>query len=319
MKIKNEIDVYFTELNFDTSVDGEKEVKKVPTKIRILPPSPFKGKNGRTYNYDPDEVILNFENNKAEIPFDINHATEIKAPKGEEAPAYAWGATLEKDEDGGVSVNNINWIDEEPITSGKYKYVSPALKSTLSGKINRITSIGIVNKGNLDLPALNSEDVEELLNNKGDDKMDKDMLKALGLDENASKDLAIQAIYDLKNKPVNVSNEELLKQVTELNMEIANQKSERFNDKKERIIEEAVKNGKILPSTKELYITTLNSEDTLQVFVDTMAKAPSIIGKSIKNPNIEEEISLNSEDAEYCKKYGLDTEEFKKKKEELFG
>ncbi len=98
--------IYFNTLNFET-VDGVNEYT-APTRIKLLTPSPIIGRNGRQYSFNVEEVLTNFEKNKLEIPIDINHSTELKAPKGEEAPALAWVKSLEADIDGSIW-GNVEW------------------------------------------------------------------------------------------------------------------------------------------------------------------------------------------------------------------
>ena len=143
MNIKDRINIVFTELNFETLTNENSKIEeyKAPARFMILPPSPIVGRNGRKYTFDADEILLNFENERLEIPVDINHATEIKAPQGEHAPALAWIPTLEKEVDGSIWVNNVEWNNEIPLKWKDYKYVSPAVNSDFSGKIKRITSI----------------------------------------------------------------------------------------------------------------------------------------------------------------------------------
>jgi phage I-like protein len=179
--------------------------------------------------------------------------------------------------------------------------------------------VGLVNTPNFrDLTSLNSED-----NKTGEEmSIDKDILKALALEDDSNKDAVLQTIHDLKNKSNNTDSEKLLAQITRLNMEIANRNADRFNDKKNQAIEDALKQGKILPATKEIYETTLNSEDALNLFVKAMDSVSGITNSTIKNPNEAKEkqdTSLNFEEKEHCKRYGLNEEEFKKVKVELYG
>ena len=301
--------IYFNTLNFE-SVDGVEEYK-APTKIMLLPKSPITGRNGFNYSFDVEEILTNFTKNNLEIPIDINHATEIKAPKGEDAPAVGWVKSIEADVDGNIW-GNVEWnnTNEWRLKYKEYKYYSPALRSDIQGKVNRINSVGLVNKPNFDVSALNFE------NNTGEIKMeiDKDILNSLGLNEGVSKDAVIQSIHNLKN------NKELVEQINSLNMELQQEKNNIFNNKKNEAIDKALRSGKIAPVTKEFYVNTLNSEDTLQAFIETMDKAPSILNSSIDSKLQNKDINtLNFEENKHCTKYGLSLEEFKKKKEELFG
>jgi hypothetical protein len=57
----------------------------VPEWVEVLPPGPsVVGRDGRTWSYDPTEVMANTQAHSkgADLPFDYLHATELTPPPG---------------------------------------------------------------------------------------------------------------------------------------------------------------------------------------------------------------------------------------------
>ena len=60
--------------------------------LPLVPPGVFSGNDGRTWNNsNPDAVVASFTKKR---PFDVEHATHIKGPKGEKRPADVIGAAV---------------------------------------------------------------------------------------------------------------------------------------------------------------------------------------------------------------------------------
>ena len=127
------------------------------------------------------------------LPFDAEHSTEIKGPKGEEAPAYAWIDALRINEDGSIDAH-IEWTpDGEALVRGKkYRYYSPAFFNNAASQVTRLSSVGLTNKPNLYLPALNSENHEMTVPVQ--------IVTVLGLAAAASADDVVNAIQQMKDR-----------------------------------------------------------------------------------------------------------------------
>ena len=56
--------------------------------LPMIPAGEVIGRDGRSWkNTNPDAVVAAFD---AKLPFDIEHATELRGPKGKEADAAGW-------------------------------------------------------------------------------------------------------------------------------------------------------------------------------------------------------------------------------------
>ena len=77
-------------LCFDLS---RQQVRDEKLWLPLIPPGVFGGNDGRTWNNsNPDAVVASFTKKR---PFDVEHATHIKGPKGEKAPAIGWILALQ--------------------------------------------------------------------------------------------------------------------------------------------------------------------------------------------------------------------------------
>ena len=123
------------------------------------------------------------------IPIDVNHATQLAAPKGLEAPAVGWIDLMQERPDGLWGRPNWTEAGRKLVEGRAYRGLSPVFLHD-AGKINRITTVSLVNKPNLrGLAALHMET----------SSMDMDSITAaLGLDATATTAQIVAAIKALK-------------------------------------------------------------------------------------------------------------------------
>ena len=86
-------------------------------------------RDGRTFLIDLARLAARFAADGVKIPIDVNHATEILAPKGERADPVGWIAGI--DVEGTAMFGAVEWIDPAgaPALLKAYPYVSPAFPS----------------------------------------------------------------------------------------------------------------------------------------------------------------------------------------------
>ena len=101
--------------------------RDAPLWVELIPfGEQIKGRDGRSWiNDNPQGVVDAFQANSADLPIDIEHATELKAPNGEPAPAVGWIKALEVREGGSVWElvgwnNEGRWLMEDK----SYKYLT---------------------------------------------------------------------------------------------------------------------------------------------------------------------------------------------------
>jgi phage I-like protein len=127
-----------------------------PEWVMLVPAGKVTARDGREFdNADPQAVVDAFESDPLDLPIDYEHATEVKAPDGEEAPAAGWIKALEVRD--GAIWGRIEWTPRgaASLQSREYRYISPALILRKIGKvITNLISAGLTNRPALDMPAL---------------------------------------------------------------------------------------------------------------------------------------------------------------------
>ena len=172
-----------------------------PEWIQLIPAGlQIKALDGRVFNNPrPEQVIKAFEKDPRDVPIDWEHATEIKAPEGDEAPAAGWIKALEV-RSGGIWAR-VEWTPrgDQMLRNKEYRYISPAFWTDKKNNVLEIISAGLTNRPALDLPQLASEKPSGPdARNMEIDNMDPKLLALLGLDANASAEAVATAVSQLK-------------------------------------------------------------------------------------------------------------------------
>lgn len=140
---------------------------EAPEWIQLMPIGPaVDGRDGRAWTMsDPDAVVA-----ASELPMvlDWEHATEIKAPQGEPAPAAGWIKELSvvRVEAAGAGRAPGIWARVEWTPRGassvrdhEYRYVSPVFQFEKgTTEVLRLLNAALTNRPNLDLTALNGRE-----------------------------------------------------------------------------------------------------------------------------------------------------------------
>lgn len=131
-----------------------------PDRVLLIPAGrELTGRDGQRWVFEAERARNATAANQALIPVDFNHATELKAGKGEETPAAGW--ITQVDVQDGALWASIEWTDRGryAVLGRSYRYLSPAFHfDPKTREIGRIASVALVNKPNLRLPALNREE-----------------------------------------------------------------------------------------------------------------------------------------------------------------
>lgn len=207
-------------------------------KIKISPIGDFEGIDGRRYHLNAQEVLASMKKLCVDIVLDENH---------EDNRACGWFDlnSLEIKEDGIYAALSLTKEGQELVLNRSYRYLSPAYvifgEKAGALQIERIASVGLVNRPNLLSQALNNES-----NTKGDITMDKE------LEELKAQLVALKA-----------ENEALQAKVKELQAEAAAKEEEASKiaqDAKNSLIDKAIENKELLPKRKEAALA-LNGQD----------------------------------------------------------
>lgn len=290
------------------------------------------GIDGRSWiNDQPQAILDHFARYKAhnrELPIDYEHSSELKAPNGDQAPAAGWGTELEIREGGSIWAR-VEWTPKgtEAVANREYRYLSPVLLyEKKTRRIVGIASVGLTNKPNLTLTALNQEGD----NHQQETIMLKTINTRLGLAETAGETDVLAAIDKLQqgvatanNRAENPSLEKFvpradydtaLTRATNAENVLADQKKTALEDAITSEIDLALKVGKIIPATVDYHKAQCRQEGGLDRFKAYVAAVPAMGGDSGldgKDAN-DTTTGLNAEQAQIAAMFGNSVEDIKK-------
>lgn len=169
--------------SLEASADGE-----VPEWVHLLPAGEIRTADGRgPYTVEDMPALMAATRKRGKLVLDVNHSTDLKAPKGEEAPARGWIVDLEQRDNG--LWGKVEWTPagRAAVAAREYRGISPAILHTKAKVVKAIARASLVNQPNLEgLVALHLENEDMALKN--------DLIAALGLDEGADDDAIVAAV-----------------------------------------------------------------------------------------------------------------------------
>lgn len=313
-----------------------------PASVRLLPAGEVAGRDGRRWkNSEPDAVLAAFAALGRDLPIDIEHATELRAPKGEEAPAVGWITALENRN--GEVWGNVQWLPHGAHAVGErqYRYLSPViLYRPADGVITGITSAALTNQPNLRLGALNRDDVGAVREpplreqpTEGEEHMETNAYQialnaALGLPENAGHDRALNVVSELKAQ-ITAARDDLadiskfvpradydqaLERAANAEKTLADERAAKLEGEIEAEIKAALEAGRITPATADYHRAACRHEGGLERFREFVKATPVIApdsGLDGKKPE-DKGRALNAEDRRVCELMGIDESEYAK-------
>ncbi len=283
--------------------------------LPLVPKGIFTGVDGRTWNNSqPDLVVARFTKKR---PFDVEHSTHIKAPRGEPAPAYGWILKLEN-RDGEIwGYTEWNEDGQEMIEGKNYAFYSPAFGYLEDGTVTAVASSGLTNNPNLDVPALNHKEEKTM-------KLPKLILDALSLGEDATEQDALTAINSMQSNlevALNRANtidlgKSVPKETHQLALnraETAEAKLKEIQDQEiEALVQSGVDAGKVSPANKEMFIGMCRQEGGIEQFNKFIEGAPQIATNSeLKKPKQPQGGELTQDQLALCHAMNVTPEQWK--------
>lgn len=312
-------------LNTDLSAAIAKANGKAPDWVELIPAGPVvTGRDGRTWLFDEQaqQMVLGlFTARSIELPIDWEHATQSKAPNGEEAPAAAWIAQLEI-RAGGLW-GQVNWTPRggEQVVAREYRFLSPVFDYEADGgRIVRLVSAGLTNVPNFLLTALNHENPEFNV------KLSPALLALLGLPEAATEADVLAATTQLKQaanaeKTPNLATfvpradyETLLSRATNAEQALSTRVKTERDASVNAEIDAALKLGKITPATTDYHRAACQEDGGLERFKAFVNAAPVVAEPSGLDGKPKPVLStaLNAEQQAMCAQLGVDPEQYAK-------
>lgn len=168
----------------------------VPEWVELLPPGPIiHTDDGRTFQFDdPQRLVGAFSR---PLPFDVEHATHLKGPAGDPAPAVGWVEELEA-RDNGSLWGRIEWTDvgADYVRTRAYRFVSPGFETDAQGDVVRLLSAGLTN--NPAMPQLTALNRARTPDTKEEPSTMSTIAQTLGLADEATPDQLLAAVGELK-------------------------------------------------------------------------------------------------------------------------
>lgn len=307
------------------------DVGQAPDWIELIPTGPtVTGRDGRTWLWDEiahQLVLTAFASRGIDAVIDWEHATEVAAPQGSPAPAAGWIDRLELRS--GALWGHVDWTPRAgvQVAAKEYRFVSPVFDyDDASRRIVRMVSVGLTNKPNLVLTALNHE-----LSEPQRMALPQALAAILGLDATATDEQAVAAVNQLKATATARNNEQpsLDKFVPRGDYELAVSRAtnaeqaletRKVDDHKAMVnaeIDAALKAGKITPATAEYHRAACSEQSGLDRFREYVKAAPVVgapsgLGKDKPDGT---STALNAEEKRVAKLMGQTEEDFLKGRE----
>ncbi|WP_273456386.1 phage protease [Nevskia ramosa] len=302
----------------------------VPEWIELIPApgadGMVRGTDSRAWRFgNAAAVAANFTRR---LPVDINHSTEIKAPKGEESPAVGWIEELQARN--GALWGRVAWTETgaSALKGRDYRFVSPVFTyDRASTDIVRLTSAALVNNPNLPL-ALNSAGSVDPCPELAPMSL-KAILVALKLADNATEADAVNAIHTLNTSLATASNSAQTPDLTKfvpradhdaalgraVNAETALNavKTTQHQTAVNVEIDAAIAAGKVTPASREFYVATCATQDGLDKFKAFIGSQPVIVQPGSTVPSGQPgagQAALTAEQKAMCSSLGIKEETF---------
>ncbi len=283
---------------------------ELPNRITIFPAEGSqKMRDGRVFRFDFARLAARFVADGLKIPIDINHATELLAPKGERADPVGWVTALEVD--GSALCGAVEWANPAEALQllRTYPYVSPAFPSR-DGDALWLKSVALVSSPALGnqpaLAAASDTDTEEPL-------IMKTVITALGLADGATEAECLAAVTKLQGAATNVVPKavhdeaiaKLAAATTKLDaLETAGRKA-----RVDAVIEGALTAKKILPAHRDHYAALCATDDGLAAVEKLLAASPALLGASgldgKKVPDTDGVVTLSADELAVIEQLGI--------------
>lgn len=317
---------------------GQNNGSTIPDWVELIPAGMVQGRDGRAWNNsNPQAVIAHFLASGRDLPVDVEHSSEKKAPLGEPAPAAGWIKEL-VDRIGAIW-GRVEWnaMGRELVGSKQYRYISPViLYHEVTRDIAGLTTAGLTNRPNLHLQALNQQQGESSpiqgITPREEENMNfAALLAALGLSATATEAEALTAIQKMKADVATAANSMLaatdlakfvprgdydaaLVRATNAETVLADQQKTALETAINSELDLALKAGKITPATRAYHEAQCQQQGGLERFKAYAAAVPAMGGDSDldgKDPDKTGK-ALNAEEAQIAGMFGNSVEDITK-------
>lgn len=284
-----------------------------PEWILVLPAGAvFYGRDGRTFHSPGAATVLAAQANQPDIPIDINHSELSQAPAGLPSPAYGWIKGYERRGDELWARVEWNQRGREAIKNREYRYHSPVYLPDSAGRIDRIHSVALVNRPNLELPALSNQEHQM--------KPYERIATALGLSQDATEDQVLAAVASRQSAEVGAAPappmvpkadfDLMANRVQTAENKLAENERDALRQEAEQAVDAAIAAGQASPVSRDYHLQNCSTPEGLASFKNYIKTAP-VLGAPSKAPdgapNAAED-ARTPEDIEVSRQMGFDEE-----------
>lgn len=304
---------------------------EAPEWIQLMPIGPaVDGRDGRAWTMsDPDAVVA-----ATELPMvlDWEHATEIRAPKGEPAPAAGWIKELSvvREDSAGRTPGIWGRVDWTPrgassVRDHEYRYVSPVFLHERDGaQVLRLLNAALTNRPNLDMTALNRREERQATPPEEQSTMNPTQLAALcavlGIAADSSVEDITEAARNARATPatavietgtmVPVTDlEAALNRAKKAEDELAAVKTAQHAAAVETALNEAQAAGKVSPASRDHYKAMCSDAAGLERFKALVETLPALVGdttpRKVDEPPAVAANSLSAEEKAVAQVLGM--------------
>lgn len=262
-----------------------------PEWVELIPAGEqVKGRDGRQWLNDRPADVVAATADRLPLPLDWEHATEVRAPKGEDAPAAAWIEEVQV-RDGGAIWGRADWTPRgrQQVEAKEYRFLSPGFDfDRATGRIARLVHAGLTNTPNLVLTALNREGAADITREK-ETPLDlaSRLREPLGLAADANDDTIVAAVNQARavNRTVDLTTyaprTDLETAINRAETAEADLKAIKEADHVKAIetaVQGAMDAGKVTPDAADEYRAMCRVEGGLERFNSLVPKLPVIVG-----------------------------------------
>lgn len=302
-----------------------------PEWIELIPAGPVVvGVDGRRWaNPDPATVVAASRAVNRPLPVDWEHATEHRAPTGQEAPAAGWVEQLELRE--GAIWGRVEWTPRaaNQVRDREYRFVSPVFTygRAAPNPISRIENVALTNTPNLPLRALNRAGATT----ETDVDLASQLREALGLAVDAD-DAAIVTAARTARAANRASEPDMARYAPRADLDAVVARATNAENRLKELdaaaataaidaaLDQAQREGRVTPASRPGFLAMCRAEGGLDRFKDLAKTLPVIAGAAAsftaRKPDGAAGDGLTEEERAVCRATGRDPAEFARAKKE---
>ncbi len=269
-----------------------------PEWIKATPRGRVTTRDGRSFEFEPRELVARFKSDGIDIPLDTDHSSVLLAAQGLKPAIQGYISAVEARDDGTWVRPDWNAAGLATLAARTHRYVSPSVYPDATGRATWLHSVALVSAPALSMPAvlhsLQGNPMKEIAKALGLAETAteaeclaalgrrtelKPLAAALGLPDTADAAALLSTVASLRTGGNGLVTE-LQSTVTTLSTRLqASEKAARDRDVAE-LLDGALRDKKIVPAQRAAYVAMCSTDDGLKGVRDLLAQTPAMLGAS---------------------------------------